>query len=128
MTTPHHYIPVVPGKTPDAILQILAAPGPTGPGGMFFIDPERAQDCIDKLRTAAIDLMETARTLYLAYFPAPAEDPVSVNLAVQGRIMADRAHTYIMTWRDQLDRTAQALEEQLAAYRATDEANARRLA
>ena len=36
--------------------------------------------------------------------------------------------TYVVTWRDQLTQTAQALEEQLAAYRATDEANARRLA
>lgn len=128
MTTPHHYIPVVPGKTPDAVLQILAAPGPTGPGGMFFVDPERAQDCIDRLRKAVLDLGDSLSMLDLAYFPPPADDPVSVNLAVQGGVMAQRAQTYVVTWRDQLTQTAQALEEQLAAYRATDEANARRLA
>lgn len=127
MTTPHYVIPVLPGEMSENVLQVMAAPGPAGPGGMFSVDPERAQECIDKLRAAVLDLLDTARTLDLAHFPPPAEDPVSVNLSVQGGIMADRAHAYVMTWREQLDRTARALEEQLAAYRAADEANAHSL-
>ncbi len=127
VSAPVPIVQVIPDAMSQGILQVLAAPGPAGSGGMFFVDPDRAQECIDKLRKAVLDLTDAARTLDLAYFPSPAEDPVSVNLSVQGGLMADRAHAYVATWRDQLDQTARALEEQLAAYRAADEDNAHRL-
>jgi hypothetical protein len=42
--------------------------------------------------------------------------------------MAQRAQAYATAWRDQIVQTAQAMEDQLAAYRAADEATADRLA
>jgi hypothetical protein len=127
VTTPDLQLLRPAPEAPDDLLRVMAAPGPAGPGGMFFVDPERAQACIDELRSAVLDLGTALDRLDLAYFPSPAEDPVSVNLAVQGGVMADRAHAYITAWRDQLEQTAMGLHEQLAAYRSAEDVNAQRL-
>jgi len=113
-------------KAADGMLEIMAAYGPTG-GGAFSIDPEQAQQCIDQLRGVVLDLGNTLDRLSYARFSPPAADPVSINLAVQGGIMAQRAHDYVLAWREQIAATATALEEQLRAYRAAEDGNARRL-
>lgn len=114
--------------TPNAnVLRVVPPPGPAGSGGMFSIDPERAQACIDGLRKVALDINDAVRQLDQAYFPPPAQDAVSLNLAVQGGRMAQRAQAYGLAWRDQIEQTAQALQERLTAYRAPEAANARRL-
>lgn len=109
-------------------LALSIPPGTSGPGGAFRIDPERAQTCIDGLRAVALDLLDAQRLTKLMAFPAPAEDAVSQNLAVQGRVMADRARDYVQAWRNQILQTADALEQQLAAYRAAEEQTRARLA
>jgi hypothetical protein len=116
---------------PDLPRRELSVPVPAfggapGPAAMFFVDPERAQACIDGLREIALDVTEAVRCLDQAYFPPPAHDAVSLNLAVQGGVMAQRAQAYGLAWRDQIEGFARAMEEQLAAYRAADEANAHR--
>jgi hypothetical protein len=113
---------------PPRVLEVMAAPGPVGGGGVFSIDPERAEECIRTLRAVAVDLMSTRISMDLAYFPPPGTDVVSTNMAVQARVMADRALLFMDTWRSQLEETAAALEEQLAAYLATEEIQRNRLA
>jgi hypothetical protein len=127
VTTPDLQLLRPAPEMPDDLLRVMAAPGPAGPGGMFFVDPERAQQCIDTLRGCVVQLRDTARQLDQAYFPPPAEDPVSVNLAVQGRVMADRAHAYVTAWRLQLEQTVEGLQQQLATYLTTDDDTRSRL-
>lgn len=102
--------------------------GPRSDGGdALWIDPERAQGVIDKLRDAALrllDLRDIARDLRV--FP-PAADEVSRNVAKQANLMADNARAFNDAWRRQLEDAAIRLEEQLAAYRATEEHNRARL-
>lgn len=101
---------------------VMAVPaGPGGAGGSFRIDPERAQACIDGLRAAALDLITLERDSKVLAFPKPADDEVSRNLVDQGTKMAYRAEAYIAAWRLQVSQTADALEQQLAAYRAAEE-------
>lgn len=109
------------------VLEVMAAPGPAGGGGSFFVDPERAQECIRGLRGVANYLGQTESLLDGAYFPPPGADAVSVNVAIQAGIMAGRAAGFVAAWRTQLSQTAEGLEQQLAAYRAVEEANRARL-
>lgn len=109
------------------VLEVMAAPGPAGGGGSFFVDPERAQECIRGLRGVADYLVETEALMDQATFPPPGADAVSVNIATQAAIMANRAAGFVLAWRTQLEQTADGLEQQLAAYRATEEANRARL-
>jgi hypothetical protein len=107
---------------------VMAVPaGPGGAGGSFRVDPERAQACIDGLRAVALDLLEAQQQAKLMAFQPPAFDAVSLNLAVQGGKMARRAQDYVQAWRNQIIQTADALEQQLAAYRAAEEHNTARL-
>jgi hypothetical protein len=92
------------------------------------VDPERAQACIDGLRAVAADLLEAQQLTKLMAFHAPANDAVSQNLAVQGAKMAGQAEAYVIAWRNQISQTADALEQQLAAYRAAETLNRERLA
>lgn len=107
---------------------VMAVPaGPGGAGGAFRVDPERAQGVIDGLRAVAADLLEAQQLTKTMAFPAPANDAVSLNLAVQGAKMAGRAEAYVQVWRNQILQAADALEQQLAAYRAVEEQNRARL-
>ncbi len=108
-------------------LTMIVPPGAGGAGGSFRIDPERAQKCINGLRAAVLDLFDLEHRAKVLAFPPPAYDEVSLNLVVQGAAMAERAQAYVATWRRQIADTADALEAQLAAYRAVEEQNRARL-
>ncbi|GAA1290214.1 hypothetical protein GCM10009609_67550 [Pseudonocardia aurantiaca] len=110
------------------MLEVMAAPGPLGGGGVFTIDPERAEECIRTLRSVVQDLTASMPLVDQAYFPPPGADAVSVNMANQAGVMAGRAAAYIVAWRSQLIDTTLALEQQLAAYQSADETNRGRLA
>ena len=114
--------------TERRILEVIAAPGPVGGGGTFFVDPERAEECVRVLRGVALDLVATRQIMDLIVFPPPGADQVSVNMADQASVMADRAVRFVDIWRDQLAQTADALEQQLAAYRAAEQEQRNRLA
>lgn len=119
---------MVPMTAPQPTgLQLTVPPGPGGTGGSFRIDPERAQACIDGLRTVVRDLFRIEDKSRWLAFPPPAEDGVSRNLAAQGTEMARRAEVYVAAWRMQVIQTADAMERQLAAYRAAEEQNRARL-
>lgn len=118
---------MVPMTAQPADLQLTVPPGPGGAGGSFRIDPERAQACIDGLRAAARDLFKLEDKSKRLAFPPPADDGVSRNLADQGTEMARRAEAYIAAWRLQVSQTADAMAQQLAAYRAAEEQNRARL-
>jgi hypothetical protein len=111
----------------DGVVMVVPA-GLGGPGGSLRVDPERAQACIDGLRAVALDLLDAQRVTKAMVFPAPANDAVSLNLAVQGAKMAAQAEAYVVAWRQQISQTADALEQQLAAYRAAEALNRERLA
>jgi hypothetical protein len=109
------------------VLEVVAAPGPTGGGGSFFVDPERAEDCIRALRGVAVDLVAMEPLLDLTFFPPPSADVVSVNSALQAGVMARRAGVFVAAWRVQLQDTVDGLEQQLAQYRGADEKSRARL-
>ncbi len=105
-------------------LEAVVANGPTGGGGRLFIDPERAQECIDRLRAVVMKLDDAAATAaYDLVFVAPGRDPISRNAAQEGTVMAQRAVAYVTAWRDQIATTVVGLEAQLAAYRMTEAGN-----
>jgi hypothetical protein len=122
----HDLVPVpVLGR---AALQALVAPGPAGGGGWFEIDPESAQECVRMLREVVVDLVEAQLLMDQAYFTPPGWDDVSRNAAEQAAVMTDRARQFVLTWRTQLQQTAEGLERQLADYRAAEAANRERFA
>ncbi|MDN5751597.1 MAG: PE domain-containing protein, partial [Pseudonocardia sp.] len=61
-------------------------------------------------------------------FEAPAADPVSVNAAEQGAVMARRATAYVAAWRDQIAQTVVNLETQLVLYQGAEAENRGRFA
>lgn len=106
------------------VLEVVAAPGPPGPGGRLFLDPERAQECIDRLRSVVTRLSALTSTLeYDLTFEAPGSDPVSLNAADQGAVMARRATAFVTAWRNQIELTVVNLETQLASYQGVEEEN-----
>lgn len=108
-------------------VEAVAAPGPGGGGGSFLVEPELAEQCIRGLRGVVEHLARTEQMAGEAFFPPPGSDDVSVNVSIQASIMANRAVGFVAAWRNQLITTADALERQLATYRAADEANRARL-
>lgn len=120
-------VALIPGLDAPALTAMVAM-GPTGGGGSFTVDPERAEECIRALRGVVLDLMAAQAGLGFAAFPAPGRDEVSKNVAEQSGVMANRAAAFVDAWRKQLQQTADGLEQQLAAYRAADEANRARQA
>lgn len=100
----------------------------SGVADAFYVDPERAQKCVDDLLVAAGKMRATLLDWRRAYFPPPGRDGVSVNMAHNASEMARRAEAYITAWADQIETTAEALRQQLVAYRGVDEANAARRA
>lgn len=105
------------------VLKVQAAPGPLGEGGTFYIDPDRAEECIQALRSVAVELLDSEALLEQAYFPPPGSDQVSVNVAKQAGVMANRAAGYIASWRSQLEQTILVLEQQLADYLGIEQVN-----
>lgn len=106
------------------VLEAVVAGGPAGGGGSFFVDPEKAEECIRELRGAVDGLAVGIENLYHKLpFPPPGQDIVSVNASQQSYVMADRAINYLEAWREQIDRTALNLQLQLEAYRRTEEHN-----
>lgn len=114
----------------EAGRRILVALAGTGAGevvpGTLFVDPERAQACVDGLGGIVADLHRSLAGLHQMAFTTPGRDQVSVNMAHNGGLMAQRAQAYVEVWTQQLDETRVALSRQLEAYRATEQANAGR--
>lgn len=106
----------------------LAAPvvGGGGAGG-FVVDPERAEACIAELSRIVNDLRLQAMMQTACAFDAPGYDDVSLNLAVNGRVMAQRAEQFVRAWADQIEVTRDALRRQLDGYSTTEDANRRLL-
>lgn len=120
-----HHVSMTAAQSAGLVMAVPAGPG--GAGGSFRVDPERAQACIDGLRAVALDLMDAQRGAKFMAFQPPAFDAVSLNLAIQGAKMAGRAEAYVVAWRSQISQTADALEQQLAAYRAAEDRSRARL-
>lgn len=95
-----------------------------GAGDGFRIDPERAQACIDALLVVAGDLRRSLSTLLTFWFEPPGLDEVSINMTRNASEMALRARAYVAAWANQIEATAEALRQQLEAYRRVDETNA----
>ena len=91
--------------------------GAVGAAGGYVVDPERAQECIAELERIAGDVRRSLSSVQQLYFDAPGFDPVSVNMATQGAVMAGRAETFIRVWAGHIDATREALQRQLDAYR-----------
>ncbi|GAA2540628.1 PE domain-containing protein [Pseudonocardia hydrocarbonoxydans] len=106
----------------------LAAPvvGGGGAGG-FVVDPERAEACIVELTRIVNDLRLQAMMQAACAFDAPGYDDVSLNLAVNGRVMAQRAEQFVRAWADQIEATRDALQLQLDGYSTTEDTNRRLL-
>lgn len=105
----------------------LAQPMPHVPAaGGFAVDPERAQGLIDELTRIVVDVRSAVALMSLQVSP-PGNDEVSVNLAQNAAVMAQRAKQGVQTWADQIEATRDALRAQLAAYRAVDSETAERL-
>jgi hypothetical protein len=87
------------------------------------VDPERAQEAIDRLT----EIVERLRRWVVGgaglRFAAPAEDEVSLNLARNGDAMASQAEVAVKTWADQLEAFRDGLQIQLDAYRRADESS-----
>ncbi|OLT14647.1 hypothetical protein BJF78_18250 [Pseudonocardia sp. CNS-139] len=130
MTTPGGGIWLAPPEPGDVsrVLEAVVAAGPLGGGGTFYVDPERAEECIRQLRAVAVNLIEVEQLTGQAYFPPPGTDLVSRNAAREAGIMANHAAHYVSTWRIQLEQTAAALDAQLMTYLAAEEAQRARLA
>lgn len=111
------------GPTGGLVVTVPPGPLPGSAGASFSVEPDKAQACIDGLRATASDLDRAVKVLDRAYVDTPAEDVVSRNFAVQACRMADRAVAFVVAWQNQLLDTAQALDQQLRAYRAADENN-----
>ncbi len=116
----------------EAGRRILVALAGAGAGevvpGTLFVDPERAQACVDGLGGVVDDLRLGLKALRWTAFAAPGHDQVSVNMASNGGLMAQRAQAYVEVWARQIDETRAALSHQLEAYRITEQANAGRRA
>ncbi|NMH99625.1 PE domain-containing protein [Pseudonocardia acidicola] len=100
----------------------VASPGGVG-AGAFYIDPERAQECIDRLKAVALDVADVLPSLLTAYFSPPARDEVSANMTQQAWEMLRQSEAFVRAWRDDIASTVAALEQQLAAYRRAETAN-----
>lgn len=96
-----------------------------GSGGAFLIDPDKAEPFIAEVRSAA-ERLENAK---LAARQAgdievvPGGDLVTENAAIQAKKMAGNALSALDAYQRQLFATADELQDQLAAYRATEQAN-----
>ncbi|MFC4942444.1 PE domain-containing protein [Pseudonocardia sp. GCM10023141] len=91
--------------------------------GGYVVDPERAQGCIDELGRIAQDVRLALVQARVLQFDPPGFDDVSRNVANNGAEMARRAVAYVTTWANQIDATRVALQRQLDAYRAVEQAN-----
>lgn len=93
--------------------------------GAFMIDPDHAEKFIAEVRVAADRLGKAKLAARQAgdIETAPGGDPVTENAAVQAKKMADNAWNALDAYQRQLHATADELQAQLAAYRATDQAN-----
>jgi hypothetical protein len=96
------------------------------PAGAFFVDPERAQACVDALLGVAGDVRASLFNVMMMLFPPPGRDEVSVNMARNAHEMVRRTDAYVRAWANQIEATAEALRQELAAYQRVDEANAAR--
>lgn len=96
--------------------------------GAFLIDPDRAEQFITEVRDAAawLDRAKSAATYAGAVEPSPGGDPVTENAAVQAKKMAKNCWTALDAYQRQLFATADQLQDQLAAYRAAEQANTAR--
>ncbi|MGQ0574085.1 MAG: PE domain-containing protein [Pseudonocardia sp.] len=99
-----------------------------GLGAGFLVDPERAEQAARLLDEAVLDIRQALRDFKLGHVVAPAQDPVSLNLAVQMREMDRRAVVYVDTWAGHVEQAAAQIRAQIAAYRGVEAENAARLA
>lgn len=91
--------------------------------GGYVVDPERAQGCIDELGRILDDVRRSLVGSRRLQFDPPGYDPVSINIAQSGGVMASRAVAYVTAWANQIEATRNALQRQLDAYRAVEAAN-----
>lgn len=106
--------------------ELGAPPVAVGASDGFVADPERMLDTIVELTRIANELRGwMVRGAPLAYDP-PGYDEVSVNFAKAGRLMADRANTFVSTWAHQIEATRDGMQAQLDVYRGVDQDNAGR--
>jgi stress response protein SCP2 len=108
-------------------IELSLRPGPGGGGTGFRVDPEKAQACIDELTAVVGDLRMSAFGGLRLAFASPATDEVSRNMAECAGLMAQRAQDWLAAWTGQLEGVRNALQDQLAAYRAQESENARSL-
>lgn len=92
--------------------------------GGYVVDPERAQGCIDELSRITRDIRFTLLEARRLHFDPPGFDEVSYNITRNGSIMAGRFEAFATEWANQVEATRDALQRQLAAYRAAEQANA----
>ena len=95
-----------------------------GGAGMFLVDPDRAQQFITDINTAA-DKLESARALVgdARWNCSPEADRVSGNLADQAAKMSDNARVSAIQHQETLREIANGLQSQLTAYRQAEQAN-----
>ncbi len=105
----------------------LATEAATASSGAFMIDPNHAEQFIAEVRTAA-DTLDDARWAArdAGRIEPPGGDPVTENAVIQAKKMADNALYALTVYKQQLLGTADELQTQLAAYRATEQANTSR--
>ncbi|WP_214368673.1 PE domain-containing protein [Pseudonocardia sp. H11422] len=112
----------------DLLLAVRVA-GPVGEGavpGTLYIDPERAQACIEELGRIVADLRSNMITVRQGTFTPPGRDEVSLNMARNAVTMAQRAEKFVGSWANQIEATRDALRKQLDAYQAAERSNTAR--
>ncbi|MHA6793555.1 PE domain-containing protein [Pseudonocardia bannensis] len=92
--------------------------------GTLYVDPERAQACIDGLGKIVDDLRFGLIAIQRTAFAPPGRDEVSVNMANNAATMASRADAYVEAWAASIEATKEALSRQLWAYEDVDQTNA----
>ncbi|MGQ0575317.1 MAG: hypothetical protein ACT4RN_14075 [Pseudonocardia sp.] len=98
-----------------------------GGGGGFVVDPDAYRAAIDELTAAVRELEAGQRRWRGRRTDAIGIDPVSVQLRINIDEMRRRSVAYVHAWTEQIRETRDALVAQLAAYEATEHANAERL-
>jgi hypothetical protein len=103
--------------------QLAASGAGVGVPDGYVLDPERAQVTIGELTRITDEVRRFLHRASALAFDAPGYDAVSVNLANNGRVMADRATAFVRAWADQIEATRDALQHQLDAYNGVEDTN-----
>lgn len=110
----------------NARLAAPAAAVPSSAGG-FLLDEVRMRETIAELTRIADTVRHGMVTRAPFRFDPPGYDPVSVNFATAGQLMASRAELFAATWASQIEAARDGFQAQLDAYLAAESDNVRRL-